>query len=107
MSNAIDVTGATFDTEVLKSSTLVLVDFWATWCAPCRMLAPAVDAVAQDLGAKLKVVKVNLDTDQALAMKYQVMSIPTLILFKGGQQVDRKQGALPKDQLKAWVESKL
>jgi thioredoxin 1 len=107
MSTALDVTTATFDVEVLKSPTLVLVDFWATWCGPCRMLGPAVDAVGQELGDRLKVVKVNLDTEQALAMKYQVMSIPTMILFKGGQQVDRLIGAVPKDKLKSWVESKL
>jgi thioredoxin 1 len=107
MSNALDVTTATFEAEVLKSATPVLVDFWATWCAPCRILAPAVDAVAEELGSRLKVVKINLDTDQALAMRYQVMSIPTLILFKGGVPVDSKIGAVPKDALKAWIEGKI
>lgn len=99
MSNALEVNVNTFDAEVLQSAVPVLVDYWAPWCGPCRMIAPTLDAIAQELAGKVKIVKVNVDENQALAMKFGVMSIPTLIIFKGGQQVDRIVGAVPREEI--------
>ena len=88
-----------FDREVLQDSGTVLVDFWATWCGPCRMLAPVVEQVSEENEGKLAVGKVNVDDCPDLAMKFGVMSIPTLILFKDGQVVDKRVGYQPKNQL--------
>lgn len=99
MSNAADVTAQDFDSEVIQSDIPVLVDFWAEWCGPCRMIAPTVDAVAGDYAGKLKVLKLNIDTEASVAAKYGVMSIPTLILFKKGQVVEQVVGAMPKQKL--------
>jgi thioredoxin 1 len=99
VSNALEVNVNTFDAEVLQSAVPVLVDYWAPWCGPCRMIAPTLDAIAQELAGKVKIVKVNVDENQALAMKFGVMSIPTLIIFKGGQQVDRIVGAVPREEI--------
>ncbi|MCK5083821.1 MAG: thioredoxin, partial [Candidatus Omnitrophica bacterium] len=85
----------------------VLVDFWAEWCGPCRMVSPIVDELAEDLQDKLKVVKVNVDEAQDLAGNYQVMSIPTLLLFKGGEPVEQIVGAVSKDQLFEKINAKL
>lgn len=87
MSAAAAVTTADFDTEVLQSDVPVLVDFWAVWCGPCRMIAPTVDAVAEEFAGKAKVFKLNVDENNEIAARYNVQSIPTLILFKGGQPV--------------------
>ncbi len=103
MSNAQAVNDATFDAEVLKSSTPVLVDFWAPWCGPCRAVAPTVDAIATDFAGKLKVVKLNTDESGEVAMKYGVTSIPTLMVFKGGEVVERVLGNRPKSDLAALV----
>ena len=103
MSNSLPVDDATFDSEVLKSSTPVLVDFWAPWCAPCRAVAPTVDAIAAEFGDKLKVVKLNTDESGEVAMKYGVTSIPTLMVFKNGVEVDRMRGNRPKSDLAAMV----
>ena len=84
MSKALEVTEATFEQEVLKSDQPVIVDFWATWCGPCAMLAPKLDEIAAEYEGKAKIVKVNIDDERALALKYNVMSSPTLISFKGG-----------------------
>src|SRR6059036_2588296 len=94
-----EVTDANFDAEVLKSETPVLVDFWAPWCGPCRMIAPHVDAIAAELTGKLKVVKLNTDEASDVASKYGIMSIPTLIVFKGGQVVEQMVGAQQKAQI--------
>lgn len=99
MSSAADVTAQDFDKEVLQSEIPVMVDFWAEWCGPCRMIAPSVDAIAEEYAGKLKVMKVNVDTDATIASKYGVMSIPTLILFKGGAVVEQIVGALPKQKI--------
>lgn len=96
---ALSVDDKNFEAEVLKASQPVLVDFWAEWCGPCKMLSPIVDEVANELAGKLKVVKVNVDDAQELAMKYSVMSIPTLLVFKNGEVAGQMVGAMPKQQL--------
>ncbi|RFT16929.1 MAG: Thioredoxin [Candidatus Saccharicenans subterraneus] len=98
-SNLIQATDATFEQEVIKSDLPVLVDFWAPWCGPCLMVAPVIEQIAETYRGRLKVVKVNVDENPGVSARYQIMSIPTLILFKGGQPVDSVVGALPKNQL--------
>lgn len=93
------VTDETFNQEVLKADTPTLVDFWAVWCGPCRMVAPVVDEIAREQGGKLKVMKLDVDENQNTAMAYGVMSIPTLILFKDGQPVERIVGFRPKGDM--------
>ena len=96
---AIELTKENFSEEVLKSSLPVLVDFWAEWCGPCRVVGPIVDQIADELQGKLKVAKVNVDEAQELAAQFNVMSIPTLLIFKGGQPVEQMVGAMLKVQL--------
>ena len=96
--SVIDVKTADFETEVLKSDKTVLVDFWAVWCGPCRMLSPVVDQVAEE-NPDIKVCKVNVDEEQQLAIKYGVMSIPTLLVFKGGELVNQSVGVIPKEEV--------
>lgn len=96
--SVIDVKTADFETEVLKSDKTVLVDFWAVWCGPCRMLSPVVDQVAEE-NSDIKVCKVNVDEEQQLAIKYGVMSIPTLLVFKGGELVNQSVGVIPKEEV--------
>lgn len=107
MSKPEAVGDANFEQEVLKAGKPVLVDFWATWCGPCKMLAPIVDQVADDFSDKLKVVKVDVDANQASARQYGVMSIPTLILFKDGKPVERMVGYQPKANLVKKIETHL
>ncbi|MBN2264805.1 MAG: thioredoxin [Candidatus Aminicenantes bacterium] len=92
-------TAATFDADVLKSDVPVLVDFWAPWCGPCHMIAPAVEEIAENLKGKLKVVKMNVDDNGRMPQTYGVMAIPTLILFKGGQVAEKAVGVMPKAKL--------
>ena len=95
---------ADFEKEVVQSDVPVLVDFWATWCGPCVAIAPHIEAIALELAGKAKVFKVDVDSDGDLAGRFGVMSIPALIVFKGGQEVDRMVGAAPKDQIKAMLQ---
>ncbi|MEJ5273115.1 MAG: thioredoxin [Spirochaetota bacterium] len=100
-----EVDETNFDDEVLKSKLPVLVDFWAPWCGPCRMVAPIVEEIAKEYEGKIKVCKVNTDEAQNIAMKYQIASIPTLAIFKDGKEVKRQIGALPKPILKKFIDS--
>lgn len=95
----ITITSENFEAEVLKSDIPVLVDFWATWCGPCQMIGPVISEIAEEYAGKIKVGKVNVDEQMALAMQYQVASIPTLILFKNGEVAKRTMGAQPKENL--------
>ena len=101
----VKVSDADFDTAVLQSSEPVLVDFWAEWCGPCKMIAPALEELAGELDGRLTVAKLNIDDNPQTPAKYGVRGIPTLILFKDGQVAATKVGALPKSQLAQWVES--
>ena len=91
-------TNTSFD-ELLQDEKLVIVDFWATWCGPCRMLSPLLDEVEEEMADKITVVKVNIDDADEIAMRYRIMSIPTLLFFKGGEVVDKTVGAMRKDAL--------
>jgi len=93
---AIDVTEATFEQEVLKSETPVIVDFWAEWCGPCHAVAPVLEKIVEERGDQIKLVKVNIDKEQGLSIKYGVMSIPTIILFREGETAAAAVGAQPK-----------
>lgn len=104
MSAAQQVTDSSFESEVLKASGPVLVDFWAEWCGPCRALGPSLDALASEKSSQIKVVKVNIDENPNAPTKYGVRSIPTLLIFKNGEVVAQTVGALPKSDLFKWVE---
>ena len=99
------VTDASFEADVLKSSEPVVVDFWAEWCGPCRMIGPALEEISEELSGKVTIAKINIDEEPEWASKYNVRSIPTLLVFKGGEKVAEKLGAAPKSALKSWVES--
>ena len=107
MSKPIVVTDASFESDVEKTDGVVLVDFWATWCGPCKMIAPIVEQIAQEHDGKITVGKLDVDANGQTAMKYGVMSIPTLILFKGGQPVERLVGYMPKERLMAKIKPHL
>jgi thioredoxin 1 len=99
MAKPIAVTDETFEQVVLRANLLTIVDFWAVWCGPCKMIAPVLEEMAQEYAAKLQVCKLDVDHNGASAMQYGVMSIPTLILFKGGEPVERIVGFMPKEKL--------
>ena len=99
------VSDSDFETEVLKSAEPVVVDFWAEWCGPCKMIAPALEELASSLGGKVKIVKLNVDENPVTAQKYGIMSIPTLMLFKNGALASRQVGAAPKQKLEQWITS--
>lgn len=101
------VTDANFEAEVLQSPTPVLVDYWAEWCGPCKMIAPILDDAAKEYAGKLKVRKLNTDENPEVAGRYQVMSIPTILFFKNGQPVEKLVGARPKRQFKETIDSLL
>jgi thioredoxin 1 len=100
-------TDGNFEAEVLQSDLPVIVDFWATWCAPCKAIAPLIDSIAQEYEGKVKVGKVNVDDNPATPAKYGVRGIPTIIVFKGGKVVDQVVGAVPKSQLEVLIKKAL
>ena len=97
------VSDDTFEADVLKSSTPVVVDFWAEWCGPCRQIAPALEEIAKDLDGKVKIVKLNIDENHRTPSRYNVRAIPTLMIFKDGQMSSRQIGAAPKQKLEQWI----
>jgi thioredoxin 1 len=101
------VSDASFDLDVLKSDVPVVVDFWAEWCGPCKMIAPALEEIATALGSKVKIVKINIDENNHTPSKYGVRGIPTLMVFKGGAVAATKVGAAPKGQLQSWIEQSI
>jgi thioredoxin 1 len=105
--NISHVTDATFEPDVLKSETPVLVDYWAEWCGPCKVIAPILDEVAKEYGGKLKVMKLNVDENHQVPKKYNIRGIPTLMLFKNGNVEATKVGALSKSQLTAFLDSNI
>ena len=101
------ISDATFDADVLKSDAPVLVDYWAEWCGPCKMIAPILDEVAKDYGGRVQVAKINVDENQTMPAKYGIRGIPTLMLFKNGEVVATKVGAVSKSQLTLFLDSNL
>ncbi len=101
------VSDASFEIDVLKSDGPVVVDFWAEWCGPCKMIAPALEEIATALGSKAKIVKINIDENPNTPSKYGVRGIPTLMVFKGGKVAATKVGAVPKNQLQSWIEQSI
>jgi thioredoxin 1 len=103
--NILEVKDSDFDTEVLRSEVPVLVDFWAEWCGPCKMMGPTVDAIATEYAGKLKVAKVDVDENGGTAMRYNIRGIPTLLLFKGGRVVEQRVGAVGKSEVVKMLQS--
>jgi thioredoxin 1 len=105
--STIPVTDSSFESEVLKSGTPVLVDFWAEWCGPCKAIGPKLEEIAQEMGAKVKIMKLDVDNNQESAAKFGIRSIPTMILFKGGQKVDQIMGNQPKENIVNFISKHL
>ena len=103
MSDTAKVTDATWESEVLKSSEPVVVDFWAEWCGPCKMIGPSLEEIAKEMKGKVKIAKLNVDENPKVSENLGIRSIPTLILFKDGKQADKKIGAAPKSELVKWI----
>jgi thioredoxin 1 len=103
----VKVTDATFEAEVLKSDTPVVLDFWAEWCGPCKMIGPSLEEISDEMAGKVKVVKINVDENPGVAGKMGIRSIPTLMLFKDGQLASQKVGASPKGALSKWIEDSI
>ncbi len=101
----VNSTTATWDKDVIDHEGLVLVDFWAVWCGPCRMIAPTIEELFKEYDGKLKVVKLNTDENPDIASKYKIMGIPTIMFFKNGEKVDQMVGAVPKPQIKSKIDS--
>lgn len=101
------LTSNTWEKEVLKSNGLVVVDFWAAWCGPCRMVAPTIEELAKEYAGRVKIGKLNTDENADIASKYKIMGIPTIMFFKDGEKVDQIVGAVPKQQIKAKIDSLL
>ncbi len=104
---SIAVSDDSFDTDVLKAEGAVLVDFWAEWCGPCKMISPALEEIAKEMDGRVRIAKMNIDDNPVTPQKYGVRGIPTLMLFRDGQVAATKVGAVPKNQLQEWVESVL
>jgi len=107
MSNTITLNDGNFENEVIKSDVPVIVDFWAAWCGPCRMIAPVLDELAETYAGKVKIGKVNVDENRELAGRYRVMSIPTILMIKDGEVVNQQVGAMGKDQLASAIDGLL
>ena len=105
MSNEVTITQDNFSSEVLNSDQPVVVDFWADWCMPCKMVAPVLEAMASDYAGKLKVAKVNVDDNGEIAQQYQIVSIPTLLVFNGGEVVGKQVGAVPRETIEGLVKA--
>ena len=105
--NITHVTDSSFDQEVLNADGPVLVDYWAEWCGPCKMIAPIVEAIAAEYGDKLKVTKMDTDSNMQTPQQYSIRGIPTCIIFKGGRETDRRSGAIDRDSLVSWISSHL
>ncbi len=103
----VKIDSSNFDSDVLNSDTPVVVDFWAEWCGPCKMIAPSLEEISNEMGDKVKIAKVNMDENPDIAAKYGVRSIPTLLMFKGGEPVAIQVGAVPKNKISSWISGEI